>query len=214
MTREKNLRFLISCARTGKLMGFMLAPLCASWPQARNRTNVIRNYAHPWDLPQSERGEKAGRRPFSLNDQAALDLGNKTSSSALRLSKSVHRTGTPWIFESPFTSICWQTPEARALAATEGVQLIVVDSCASAMPWRKRTGLLFGNCDPVDVEVLRKCKCTGVKKCSYTGKDHIHLSGGDPTGIPWTKRAEPYPTRLARRMAHMLLHREYCRRMC
>ena len=47
MTREKNLRFLISCARTGKLMGLMLAPPCSSWSQARNRTNVIRNYAFP-----------------------------------------------------------------------------------------------------------------------------------------------------------------------
>ena len=93
MTREKNLRFLVSCARTGKLMGFMFAPLCASWSQARNRTNVIRNYAYPWGLPQSERGEKAGRRLFSLNDQAALDVGNKTMSSALRLATSVHRTG-------------------------------------------------------------------------------------------------------------------------
>ena len=127
MTREKNLRFLISCARTGKLLGLMLAPLCASWSQARNRTNVIRNCTYPWGLPQSERGENAGRRPFSLNDQAALDLGNKTMSSALRLAKSVHRTGTPWILQNPFTSICWQTPEAKALAATEGVSFVVVD---------------------------------------------------------------------------------------
>ena len=100
-----------------------------------------------------------------------------------------------------------------ALAATEGVSFVVVDVCAFGTPWRKWTGLLVGNCDSVDVEALREFKCTGVKKCSYTGKDHIQLSGGDPTGIPWTKRAEPYPTRLARRMAHMLLHREYCRRM-
>ena len=87
--------------RTGKIMGLMLAPLCASWSQARNRTNAIHNYAYPWGLPQSERGKKAGRRPFSLNDQAAFDLGIKTMSSALRLAKSVRRTGTPWILENP-----------------------------------------------------------------------------------------------------------------
>ena len=203
MTREKNIRYLVSCANTGKLIGIMLAPVCSSWSQARHRTNVIRSYESPWGLPFALR-----KKPFSENDQKALDIGNKTMSSAFRLAKAVHRCGVPWILENPFTSICWQTEEAKALANMANVSWVVVDFCHFGTDWRKRTGLLIGNCDSVDIESLRKCRCQGVGVCSYTGKKHIQLTGSDPTGIPWTKRAEPYPTRLASRMGHMLLHRE------
>lgn len=85
MTREKNIRFLISCARTGMLSEVMLAPVCSSWTQARHRTNVIRSYAYPWCLPKRLR-----LKPFSENDEAALRLGNATMSSAFRVAKAAH----------------------------------------------------------------------------------------------------------------------------
>lgn len=87
----------------------------------------------------------------------------------------------PWILGNPFTSICWQTPEARALRAMDNVELVVVDFCAFGTCWRKRTGLLIGNCDSADVESLRRCKCSCVGICSYTGKSHVQLTGSDPT---------------------------------
>ena len=208
MTRESNIRYLASCAKTGLLLGIMLAPICASWSAARHRTNVIRSYAHPWEQPESLR-----YKPFSENDERALRIGNATMANAFRLARTVHRRGVPWILENPFTSICWQTEQAKALMATAGVHFVVVDFCAFGTAWRKRTGLLMGNVDEQDVESLRRYKCSGVGVCSYSGKRHVQLTGSDPTGIPWTKRAEPYPTRLATKMSHMLLHKEYTRRM-
>ena len=208
MTREKNLRYLSTCLRDGTLLGIMLAPICASWSQARHRTNVIRSYEHPWVLPEHLRV-----KPFSDNDVKALNIGNATMAAAFRLAKVAHRSGTPWILENPFTSICWQTEEARSLKRSEGVFFVVVDFCAFGTNWRKRTGLLMGNVDVADVESLARCKCGGIGRCQYTGRAHIQLTGSDPTGIPWTKRAEPYPTRLATRMANMLLHKALTQRM-
>ena len=82
MTRESNIRYLASCMRTGVLLGIMLAPICASWSQARHCTNVIRSYEHPWGLPEHLR-----LKPFSDNDQRALDIGNSTMAAAFRLAK-------------------------------------------------------------------------------------------------------------------------------
>ena len=149
----------------------------------------------------------------SANDQAALETGNKTMSSAFKVAAMAHRNGIHRILENPFTSICWQTPEARALGAREHVTFIAVDFCAFGTPWRKRTVLMFGHCDEADILSLSHRRCNGVGICDFTHKRHVQLTGSDPTGIPWTKRAEPYPTKLARRMAHMLLHREYTKRM-
>ena len=89
----------------------------------------------------------------------------------------------------------------------QGVHFVVVDFWAFGTRWRKRTGLLMGNVDAQDVEALSRYRCGGVGVCSYSKCPHIQLTGSDPTGIPWTKRAEPYPTRLATRMANMLLHK-------
>ena len=102
----------------------MPAPVCPSWPEAHG-TNVIRSFAHPWCLPEALR-----RKPFSGNDALALQLGSATMASLFRVAKAVHRYKVQWILENTFTSICWQTPQARELMAMENGQLVVVNFCA------------------------------------------------------------------------------------
>ena len=40
--------------------------------------------------------------------------------------------------------------------------------------------------------------------CSATGKKHIVLTG-KCHGVPWTKIAEPYPTKIANIIAHAIM---------
>ena len=47
--------------------------------------------------------------------------------------------------------------------------------------------------------------CHGKRLCQYTGKPHIVLQGRDEHNINWTLRAQPYPARLARKMADVFI---------
>ena len=207
MTNPRVKRFLGGAARSGQCVAMMLQPLCASWSQARHRTNVIRSSAFPWGLPQ-----RLWQKPWSDNDHRALETGNATMKSALELAKICLRCGVPFALENPATSIVWQTPEVKWLLAQPGVEMIIVDFCFWGTPWRKRTAVVFGNCDSADLLSLSRCKCSGVGTCSFSGKKHIQLTGSDNHGVPWTKRAEPYPQGFASKLAHILLHRVYARR--
>ena len=194
-------------ARSGQCVAMMLQPLCASWSQARHRTHVICSSAFPWGLPQ-----RLWQKPWSDNDHRALETGNATMKSALELAKICQRYGVPFALENPATSIVWQTPEVKWLLAQPGVEMIIVDFCCCGTPWRKRTAVVFGNCDSADLLSLSRCKCSGVGTCSFSGKKHIQLTGSDNHGVPWTTRAEPYPQGFASMLAHILLHRVHARR--
>ena len=207
MTNPKVKSFLKGAAKDGSCIAMMLQPLCASWSVARHRTNVIRSSAHPWGLPR-----RLWQKPWSDNDHRALATGNATMKSALELAAVCQRAGVPWALENPFTSIVWQTPEVKRLLQHDGVEFVVVDFCYWKTPWRKRTGILFGNCDAADLASLSKCRCSGIGTCSISGRKHIQLTGSDKSGVPLTKRAEPYPQGFATRLAHILLHKAYCKR--
>ena len=56
----------------GLLVAAMIAITCVSWSVARNRTNVIRNSAYPWGLPEPANPDK----PFSDKDRSRLADGN------------------------------------------------------------------------------------------------------------------------------------------
>ena len=132
---------------------------------------------------------------------------------ALRLALICQRHGIPWALGNLYSSICWQTQEVKDLLAMAGVEFVCVDFCYWKTPWRKRIGVLFGNCDPDDLRSLRRCKCSGIGVCTLTCKKHLQLTGSDNHGVPWTKRAEPYPQGFASRVAHILLHKVYPERI-
>ena len=156
--------------------------------------------------------QRLWQKPWSDNDHRALETGNSTMKSALNLAKICLRCGVPFALENPATSIVWQTPEVKWLLARPGVEYVTVDFCFWKTPWRKRTGIIFGNCDSADLLSLSRCKCSGVGVRLFTKKKHIQLTGSDNHGVPLTKRAEPYPPGFASRLAHILLHQVYARR--
>ena len=62
----------------------------------------------------------------------------------------------------------------------------------------------------IGLEVLAKYRCHTTRKtgCQYTGKPHIPLSGTDPQGVWWTKRAEPYPNQFTKLLAKLFCNIE------
>ena len=61
------------------------------------------------------------------------------------------------------------------------------------------------NLEPADTAALSRL-CQGRRGwCSFSGKRHWVLSGSSPSGVPWTRVAQPYPQRLARALSKALL---------
>ena len=66
-----------------------------------------------------------------------------------------------------------------------------LDYCQFGMPWRKRT-LFYTN-----------IVCLRGQTCYCLGKhEHQLLKGISPSGVLWTKVAEPYPHAVAEMLAH------------
>ena len=140
----------------------------------------------------------------SASDQIKLDLGNACLRATLKLVRYLHRRGIPWIWENPDSSKMWDVSDVKEIAAMQGVRTVVADFCRFKKPWRKRTRFLCGNIDELDLSRLDK-RCQGSRGiCSSTGKPHFQLSGSSPSGIPWTRIAQPYPTGLCHALAFAL----------
>ena len=104
------------------------------------------------------------------------------------------------MIENPRTSFLWLLPCIQRLRDLPRTVLITCDMCAFGTRYRKRTGLLVGNCDPQDLLRLQ-CLCGGggKKPCSFTRKPHYILEGGVNT-----RKAAVYPREFAEHCAFVL----------
>ena len=111
--------------------------------------------------------------------QAKIGVGNTCALATAKLCTALHALGRPWMIENPRTSFLWLLPCIQRLRDLPRTVLITCDMCAFGTRYRKRTGLLVGNCDPQDLLRLQ-CLCGGggKKPCSFTGKPNYILEGG------------------------------------
>ena len=187
---------IASETRAGKIIGSMLAPPCASWGPAGNRSFPVRTSERPWGKPDEELTEK---------QHARVALGNATMRAALILIRLFDRLRIPWILEHPHASFCFKTVEMIAIMKWPRVVEVVPDQCRFGTPWRKRTRLLCGNIDEQDLTRLR-LRCTGSGGLCGSGKRHVVLQGATG-GRAMTSIAQAYPTRLGTALAHALTNR-------
>ena len=107
----------------------------------------------------------------------------------------------PFAFESPWTSLLWETTQMQHLKRCRGARFARTDFSEFGLLWRKATGFLcaFANVSLIE----RKCEgCHGL--CSKSGKPHQHLAGIDlVSGTFWTQVAEPYPRGLCTALIKM-----------
>ena len=83
---------------------------------------------------------------------------------------------------------------------------ITFDFCAFGTKWRKPTTVLAGHVDSADVYSLHKMRYHGRTRCTFTNEKHMQLVGYDYSHqCSRANRAKTFPTKLAARLAHLLL---------
>jgi hypothetical protein len=150
----------------GILGGVWLGLVSTSWSASRMR-KPVRHWHHSiWGLP--------GLDAKLLQE---VILGNKQARWAARLFTKLAVKGIPVAIENPSSSLLWFTPLFRCLLARFGFR--DVDMCSFGSPYRKRTRILFANWK---LQGLSHFCCHGKGgMCSFTGRRHIELTGGEMT---------------------------------
>ena len=160
----------------GCFTGWGGGPVCSSLSSAVNPP--CRTKAHPY-----------GRPGLSKNMKKKVVDGNSFARWVARLIHMYHGRFWFWV-ENPQSSFLWRLPCYKAILCQGMGEFLQLDYCRFGTPWRKHTRF-YTNI----VTLHRKpCYCLG-------GHSHQLLKGMSPSGLPWTKVAEPYPYAVAEIMA-------------
>jgi hypothetical protein len=117
-------------------------------------------------------------------------MGNSFARWSARLIERYHTQLWFWV-ENPQLSWFWRLPCFRRILRQYHVgAFLQLDYCRFGIPWRKRTRF-FTNLTSL---MGRQCFCIG-------GHVHQELKGASPSGVHWTKVAEPYPHGVAKVLA-------------
>ena len=74
---------------------------------------------------------------------AKVQEGNALLAVTQTILSLCQQLGIPWALENPWTSRIWLTPLLSQWQSQ--YSFIRIDFCAFHVPWRKSTGILFGN---------------------------------------------------------------------
>ena len=199
LTRPGAQRLVRAWLRSGLIWGVHLGTPCGTWSRARDRGPVrvvggppgwpgrLRSAEHPWGLPEVQHPR----------DVAALAAGNALAKFSISVARQCRNLEIPFGIENPFSSRLWTLPGMRAIRGWPHAFWACTDFCQDGVPWRKPTGLLGYRVNMHDAAR----QCSGRGRCSRTGRPHHQLVGSSPSGKMWTAVAEPYPPKLAARLA-------------
>ena len=193
MTHPANIRRLL------RDMGCMMSVPSTCWSAARCCCRPLRSSSQPWEIEKSS---------ISLlpSDLVCLDTGNRIMRAVIKLARQCHRHNVPWAIENPEKSFCWNTQQLEALSKMRNVHKMTFDFCALGTKWRKLTTVLVGHVDSADVSALNRMRCYGRTRCTVTDEKHLQFVGYDFSHqCSRVNRAKTYPTKLAGRLAHLLL---------
>ena len=91
------------------------------------------------------------------------------------------------------------------MASVTRKSAVPVASCARGPGARWSTGdALEKSADPAEV-VEKRYKAHGKALCAFSYKPRAVLSGPDPSGVQWTRRAASHPTRFAAKLFLLFL---------
>ena len=196
LTDPKLVDSLVGQIKSNMVRSVMLATPCTTFTTARDRNSQIRSRHYLWGIPGL---------PDRLR-QKVLD-GNRCAKTSIRIILACLESGVPCILENPASSRLFLLKPLQALMKKnrDKVHFIVADFCQYGTRWRKSTGFLCVNFQSHEVAGLgKRCKtCKGL--CSRTHAPHQVLSGTAPGGTPWTRIAQPYPSKLCAKLADLLV---------
>ena len=129
-------------------------------------------------------------------------LANKLVQFSIKCCRLAVKKRVPWTIENPRASILWVLPQMRSLLMQSKAEEGKFDYCQFGMRWRKSTD--FRGTLPGLAAASRRCLGAPRGLCARTGQPHWQLSGKDPQGTWWTKRAEPYPRPMVNTLAQLV----------
>eukprot|EP00974_Lingulodinium_polyedra_P087649 8497037-Lingulodinium_polyedra.AAC.1 len=143
-----------------------------------------------------------GLHGLGPRDEARVQQANQLLGLAAKIIRACARSSVRVVLENPSTSRLWLTPTLRGLLRMQCASWQTTDYCQEGLPWRKRTALAAWHFP----ELACACRrCTGHGTCSRTGQRHVALTGRDASGVFMTLRAQPYPRKLCRRIAALVM---------
>jgi hypothetical protein len=152
-----------------RMRGIWFGLKCASWSRARRNCSGKPG----WPSPLRDQHNVLGLLSLvSCADKAKVAEGNRQMRWAARLFRNLAAEGIPVILENPSTSFLWSSPPFKKLLRQ--FSSVIFDFCGFGCPYRKRTQLLYANCD---LSSLQWYYCSSRGKCHFTGKPHDHLTG-------------------------------------
>ena len=154
---------------------------CASWSRAR------RFDGGPRPL-RDDASYLFGYPDLSAADQKRVSEGNSFLDVSKWIIDLAMRYSLRWVMEN-LSLLVFGWPLMFGLTDL-GAKLFELHFCAYGTPWKKATGLLsnFYQLSHILKTCLPVCR-----RCQFTGKRHIVLSGRDNSGVWLTRRAQPYP---------------------
>lgn len=131
-------------------------------------------------------------------------MGTRLMQLTAQLCTYASQSSVPWVIENPQSSLIWHTAEFQGLCRGRDVERIVTHMCGFGTRWKKPTTLWSAGLEGIE-KMIFKCSSFGCQPCQYSQKPHIILSGGDPHGVRWTKRAAAYPDRFGSALAKIFV---------
>lgn len=163
-----------------------------------------------------------GRPGLSKKMRKKVRDGNSFAQWAAHLIRKYHGRLWFWV-ENPQSSWFWRLPCYRSILHQHLGGFLQLDYCRFGMPWRKRTRFYTNIVELVGpgrstpgmhtvhstLHTAPKRKRKQMQTPFYLGQTcyclggHVHqlLKGTSPSGLPWTKVAEPYPHAVAEILA-------------
>jgi hypothetical protein len=137
----------------------------------------VRSTEFPWGLVD-----------LTPKEKVTVGVSNVLTLFSLRVIRLCLRHNVMVAIENPLSSILWCIPELIKLFGNNGFEC-KTDFCCWGEAWRKSTRVWSWG---IDLSLASR-RCGGRGVCSRSNRPHTTLSGLDPNGVFWTKRAEQYP---------------------
>ena len=181
-----------------KIRGIGLEPVCATWSRARRAPigsqypSAVRSPGeYIWGFPHL-----VGRELEKTQD------GNRMVRNSIKLVRLAISLGIPGYLENPQTSIMFHVPGIKQLLKRGKVFMAVCHMCQYKVPWKKPTTFMIWG---IPKDTVKLHKCTGVGRCTASGKKHLQLSGAGKAGF-LTRAAQAYPLALSRHLMPQILN--------
>eukprot|EP00438_Fugacium_kawagutii_P012339 Skav221970 [mRNA] locus=scaffold195:898936:903000:- [translate_table: standard] len=199
LTVRRRQQLILHWINSGVVKAGHLGTPCNSFSRARDRPGGpprLRSDSQPMGLE--------GLRP---HDERKVQLGNKLMFFTCAVLRLALHWWIPFTLENPQRSRLWIVPPVMRLLKRKFTAVVDVHFCCFGTRWKKPTKI-FGVHIPLDS--MMNCICRGTKRglCDFSGCKHIPLMGQTPDGMWYTKLAEAYPLKFARKLAKCFLNSE------